>query len=210
MPQTAPVKKRHESSSTTDHAVPRPMAGRAHSGRHELFPSKFVWALPVKRLSFILKRQSAKFSGTHLRGLFVVRLSFALLLFGGVLWVRAKIQSSEPSTRTTCQICINFICYIIIYKCTLVKRCFINKVREEHVKIITRINTRGAQSVTKPVNKIIGVYIYTADLLLTASLRHPLSALTTIPVLTCKRWGWGGGILLVRAKIQSPVDTLPF
>ncbi len=32
--------------------------------------------------------------------------------------------------------------------------CFINKVREEHVQIINLINTRGAQSVINPVNKI--------------------------------------------------------
>ncbi len=44
------------------------------------------------------------------------------------------------------------------------KWCFINKVQEEHVQIINLINTRGAQSVINPVNKIRGVYIYTADL----------------------------------------------
>ncbi len=80
--------------------------------------------------------------------------------------------------------------------------CFINKVREEHVQIINLINTRGEQSVINPVNKIRGVYIYTADLPLfigsfPASLRHPFSALTTIPVLICR------GVLWVRAKIPS-------
>ncbi len=40
----------------------------------------------------------------------------------------------------------------------LFKLFFINKVREEHVQII---NTRGAQSVINPVNKIRGIYIYT-------------------------------------------------
>ncbi len=83
-----------------------------------------------------------------------------------------------------------------------VKCCFINKVREEHVQIINLINTRGAQSVINPVNKIRGVYIYTADLPLfldsfPASLRHPFSALTTIPVLTY------GGVFRVRAKVPS-------
>ncbi len=82
------------------------------------------------------------------------------------------------------------------------KWCFINKVREEHVQIINLINTRGEQSVINPVNKIRGVYIYTADLPLfigsfSASLRHPFSALTTIPVLICR------GVLWVRAKIPS-------
>ncbi len=82
------------------------------------------------------------------------------------------------------------------------KLCFINKVREEHVQIINLINTRGEQSVINPVNKIRGVYIYTADLPLfigsfPASLRHPFSALTTIPVLICR------GVLWVRAKIPS-------
>ncbi len=52
---------------------------------------------------------------------------------------------------------------------------------------------RGAQSVINQVNKIRGVYIYTTVLPLfldsfPASLRHPFSALTTIPVLT-----WRGG-----------------
>ncbi len=83
------------------------------------------------------------------------------------------------------------------------KWCFINKVREEHVQIIHLINTRGAQSVINPVNKVRGVYIYiyiyTADSLLfldssPPSLRHLFSALTTISVLT---------LLWVRAKALS-------
>ncbi len=70
------------------------------------------------------------------------------------LWVRAKIPSLEPSPWIVRQICINFIRFIIC-NCELVKLCFINKVRKEHVQII---NTRGKQSVINPVNKISGVY----------------------------------------------------
>ncbi len=57
-----------------------------------------------------------------------------LCCFLGVLWVRAKIQSSEPSPRPARQIRINFILFIIC-KCELVKLCFINKVREEQVTL---------------------------------------------------------------------------
>ncbi len=83
------------------------------------------------------------------------------------------------------------------------KLCFINKVREEHVQIIDLINTRGAQSVINPVNKIRGVYIYTADLplfidLFPASLRHPFSALTIISFLTCR--GGGGWVIWVSGQ----------
>ncbi len=39
---------------------------------------------------------------------------------GGVLWVRAKIPSSEPSSRTARQIRLNFTLFIIC-KCELVK-----------------------------------------------------------------------------------------
>ncbi len=172
---------------------------------------------PSQKTKFLPETSVCQIFRHSFEGVICCAAVLCSVTFWGVLWVRAKIQSSEPSTRTTCQICINFICYIIIYKCTLVKRCFINKVREEHVKIINRINTRGAQSVTKPVNKITGVYIYTADLplcSLTASLRHPLSALTTIPVLTCKRPGGGGGGgvggTLGSGQNSEPRDTLPF
>ncbi len=87
------------------------------------------------------------------------------------------------------------------------KLCFINKVREEHVQIIDLINTRGAQSVINPVNKIRGVYIYTADLplfidLFPASLRHPFSALTIISFLTC-RGGRGLGDLGFWPKFRA-------
>ncbi len=72
------------------------------------------------------------------------------------------------------------------------KLCFINKVREEHLQIINLINTRGAQSVIKPVNKIRDFYIYTADLPLfidsfPASLRHPLCINFILLILCIQR-----------------------
>ncbi len=98
-------------------------------------------------------------------------------------------------------VCVCWNLFFYVYVCNVCIWCFINKVREEHVQIINLINTRGEQSVINPVNKIRDV-IYTADLPLfigsfPASLRHPFSALTTIPVLICR------GVVWVRAKIPS-------
>ena len=54
--------------------------------------------------------------------------------YGGSTLGSGRIPSPEPSPRTARQIRIYSIW--LICKCELVKWCFINKVREEHVQII--------------------------------------------------------------------------
>ncbi len=129
---------------------------------------------PGQETKFLPETPARQIFCAHFGGLFIGRLSFAMLLLG-VFRVRVKVPSSEPSPWTACQIRINFILFIIC-KCELVKWCFINKVREEHVQIINLIITRGAQSVINPVNKIRGVYIQYTQQIYLCSLtvfQHP-------------------------------------
>ncbi len=86
---------------------------------------------------------------------------------------------------------------------------FFNKVQEEHVQIINLINTKGAQSVINPVNKVRGVYIHS---ILTSvpwqfSSILPLPLLRTYNYLFLKPPGGGGGTL--GSGQSSELEALP-
>ncbi len=74
---------------------------------------------PGQETKFLPETPARQIFCANFGGLFVGRLSFAMLLLG-VFRVRAKVPSSEPSPRTARQIRINFILFIIC-KCELVK-----------------------------------------------------------------------------------------
>ncbi len=67
------------------------------------------------------------------------------------------LMSTYSNNYSGCNIC-NKNGQILKIKWTLLS--WHNRVQEEHVQIINLINTRGAQSVINPVNKVRGVYIH--------------------------------------------------
>ncbi len=105
------------------------------------------WGLPMhaKPLTpglphrLVLRTSSRQISNVYLWGILVWRLSYALLLLGGTLGSdhsRARSPSPGQHVNNVFPYSPNthYVYRANICKCEIVKLCFINKVREEHVR----------------------------------------------------------------------------